>query len=145
MKFTPIMSAMLEAKTSVRARRFDGASSPRPKRMGRESAGMAQARGNRSRSQRENGSCSSLKIELPGQRLSFPLTPLRKLIPIVRICDKTILTDPLEAKRFLWHQTCRCYLAELGWVQINCKEDITNDDKDRIFRRIDIAQLSYRG
>ena len=41
MKFTPIMSAMLEAKTSVRARRFDGASSPRPKRMERESAGMA--------------------------------------------------------------------------------------------------------
>ena len=41
MKLTPIISAMLEAKTSVRARRFDGASSPRPKRMGRESTGMA--------------------------------------------------------------------------------------------------------
>lgn len=38
MKLTPIINATLEAKTSVRALRFAGASSPRPKRIGMDAA-----------------------------------------------------------------------------------------------------------
>ena len=41
MKLTPIINATLEAKTSVRALRFAGASSPRPKRIGMDISRMA--------------------------------------------------------------------------------------------------------